>query len=191
MAQAAAAGGSAAPAVEEVWRLTSERATLAHELEEVKRQLGESTVAREALVTDREVLQSQLARAKIVVSPEGSLDVSDMEAKLTEAQYEREELDKAFSVRMEQVQRCLSAKTIEAESLRQQLAEAVTGGESPASGGTGAARGGDLEAQNKHLQHRIKDVEEESSTMIGHLRAHVEFLMREVQELKEMKSVSK
>merc|ERR1712032_1642819 len=94
----------------------------------------------------------------------------------------------AFRAQMEQVQRSLSAKAIEAETLRHQLAVAMAAATPPSitqpvvSGGTDDEH---LQVQLRQLQIRVSAVEEEKAVMLRDMREHILQLARENYDLKQ------
>jgi len=109
-----------------------------------------------------------------------------------QAAAEREALEAAFRAQMEQVQRDLSAKTMEAEGLRQQLTAAAAG-PPPLVASDGAAGAGEqqdvqreqLLVQCRNLQLRLGSMEEEKQVMLQDMREHVLQLARENYDLKQ------
>jgi len=168
------------------------------ELEELRQQFSK-------LRSERDHLAERVAQAPST----GSVDEQVQEARRDAAQAvsERNALEEAFRSRMEQVQRNLSAKTIEAETLRRQLQQAQAAstsqpdgpasfdistprrGRSPSSSSersTSQAADDDdaTRSFNRQLQGRIQAVEEEKATMLSNLREHVMQLARENYDLK-------
>merc|ERR1712039_4259 len=165
--------------------------TLEARLADSECQLDESAMKHQDLLSRCRDAEERLARAEIdrsqsaaMVPPVASAPAFDAEL----AAAERDALEAAFRAQMEQVQRDLSARTIEAETLKHQLAVASASVSPPVvtaqavSGSTGDEQ---LQAQVRQLQLRVGAVEEEKAVMLRDMREHILQLARENYDLKQ------
>eukprot|EP00927_Polykrikos_kofoidii_P005676 TRINITY_DN12250_c0_g2_i2.p1 TRINITY_DN12250_c0_g2~~TRINITY_DN12250_c0_g2_i2.p1 ORF type:complete len:2387 (+),score=604.80 TRINITY_DN12250_c0_g2_i2:67-7227(+) len=159
----------------------------------------EAEGARQAMQAELELVRTQMSLAGAPSPPNPQVPQGDLANQLElarrqaqEAEAERQVLETAFRSQMEEAQRSLSAKSLEAETLRRQLADAnakVAGGvvsaPPPAAMMTSSTEGAPAEKIVKQFQQRIRDIEEEKALVSSQMREHILQLARENYDLKQ------
>mmetsp|Transcript_181374 Transcript_181374/g.575693 ORF Transcript_181374/g.575693 Transcript_181374/m.575693 type:complete len:1142 (+) Transcript_181374:3196-6621(+) len=178
---------------------TSSKVDMEKSLSETAHLLEAAVAHRDALSVQLEEAHAQQLAAAVAATPPLQPGTPPPVAAVVppafeaeQAVAEREALEVAFRMQMEEVQRSLSAKTMEAETLRHQLAQATTGPSAPSTAPVPTLPGqpGELaeerwQAQFRRMQLRISAVEEEKAMMLKDMRDHIMVLARENYDLKQ------
>jgi len=172
---------------------TTAKADLEAKIVDIERKLGESTQENQRLLALYKEAEGRITNQDVV--PASASDATAVPSsvlapafELQQAAAEREALEAAFRAQMEQVQRSLSAKTMEAETLKHQLAVASAAVTSPPAAQQVMSGGADSErllVQVRQLQLRVSAAEEEKAVMLRDMREHILQLARENYDLKQ------
>lgn len=163
----------------------------------LRRQLAEKTSsetpAREPSQDDaRAELEQQLAdamRSNATLRAQAPVDSETLRRQAAQATAERDMLQTAFSTRMAEVQRNLSAVTMEREALKQKLldVQVVSSAESyepEVKAPPEPSPTDHLLEEITHMKQCLASVQEEKETLLSHLREHIMELARENYDLK-------
>lgn len=163
----------------------AEQRRLQELLEQAQQQRDDGFAQVRELSAQNEALRTQQIAAAVAAPPAPPAAPSfDAE----QAAAEREALEVAFRMQMEEVQRNLSAKTMEAETLRHQLAQATAGADAAAaevSNHPAGSREEHWQAEFRKMQLRMSAVQEEKEVMLKDMREHILQLARENYDLKQ------
>lgn len=163
----------------------------------LRRQLAEKTSsetpAREPSQDDaRAELEQQLAdamRSNATLRAQAPVDSETLRRQAAQATAERDMLQTAFSTRMAEVQRNLSAVTMEREALKQKLldVQVVSSAESyepEVKAPPEPSPTDHLLEEITHMKQCLASAQEEKETLLSHLREHIMELARENYDLK-------
>jgi hypothetical protein len=165
--------------------MSLERQELSKKLAQAQQQLQEQMSQRQALAAEHEAVKAQLTALSVDNAQIGATE--SLTRKLQEAALEKQVMEGVFREQMEETQKSLSAKTIEAESLKRQIKELSVGaaGATAEAAVTGAVASVEQNKRIKQLQAKVTAVEEEKTIMVNQLREHVMQLARENYDLKQ------
>jgi len=156
--------------------LLKQQQSTADEASNMRARLEEMALQLQAVQGERDLLQQQQQQQQ------AAADLTHSRA-----------LEAAFTAQMEEAQRNLSAKTMEVEALRKQLAEGTAAAQpqvaavvAPSPQVMSSASEQQVKEHNRQLQLRINAVEEEKTTMVEHMRDHIRQLARENYDLKQL-----